>query len=134
VLLAAFLGLLGGPGALSSATIQSEDGNVVVSYRRFLHMQADAQLSVTVRAAAVGGGELPVSFANSWLGEVDLRGISPQPIVQRAVGDEVTMLFAVSPSAELTVSLTFRPSRLWRQNGSVRVGSETVRFSQFVYP
>lgn len=134
VILAALLGLLGGPGVLSSATAQSDAGNVLVTYRRFIHMQADSQLSVTIRSAAVQAGEVPMRISTSWLSEVDVLGISPEPVEQRAAGDAVTMLFAASPGAELTVSFSFRGISLWRHDVSIRVGSEIVRFSQFVYP
>jgi hypothetical protein len=133
VLAAALLGLVGGPGPLSTATAGA-GGPVSVRYERFVHAEADDSITVTVDAAAVTGAQVDLELSAAWIGAVDVAGMTPEPAEQIHTGEGVVLRLPAEPGAPVTVRIDFRVSSFGRLNGWARAAGTDVPFRQFVYP
>jgi hypothetical protein len=133
ILIAAVLGLAGGPGPLSTATAGGGDP-VSVNYERFVHSEADDSLSVTIDGAAVTGIEVDLELSAAWVGEVDISGMAPEPAEQIHAGEALVLRLPAEPGATVTIRIDFRTVSFGRLDGWVRVAGTRVPFRQFVYP
>jgi hypothetical protein len=134
LVLAGLLGLLGGPGVLSSSTATGADGALQVEYQRLGHLEADDVVNVTVAPDAVTGDSVDVDLAGSWVQAMDIDGITPEPQEQVTTPYGLRLTFATEPGTELAIQIAFRADDVGSIDGELRFEDETVAFDQFVYP
>jgi hypothetical protein len=134
LVVAALIGLLGGPGPLSWTTARGADGLLQVEYQRFSHLEADDLLTVRLAPDAITSDSVHVELAGSWMQSVDITGITPEPQEQITTPYGARLAFATEPGAELSVQIAFRADEMGTIDGGVRFEGETVAFGQFVYP
>jgi hypothetical protein len=121
VVVLAIAGLFG-PGPLSSAAVASPDGSLTIAYHRFVRHDAPAQLTFRVPASEVGADSRLVSF-------------SPEPRSARSEGERVVYTINVTPGAEASFQITYRPRVQGLKAGSAgRVGGPSLETWHFIYP
>lgn len=130
---AGFLGLLGA-GPLATTTSSSPHGMVTVEYDWALRAHAHNNMHVQIPPQAVEDDTVTLELTGSWVSGVDIEGISPKPVEQRAIPDGVAMTFIVDSSHETNVKLTFVARELFNQQAQLTVAGDTVSFNQFVLP
>lgn len=134
ILLAALLGLFG-HGAFSRRRISSADGSMVLDYQRFL--QRHSPDSITLRMRHLGQGEtLAVWIANSYLTNINLEVIVPNPNSTRAEEGRSTFIFSVpKTNTGILIKFNLEPEAPGRLIGLIGVESgPELSFRQFVYP
>jgi hypothetical protein len=132
---AALAGLLG-PGPLSSLDARTPEGELAISYPRFMRMHAPA--AIRIRSREVGAREARIWLSEPWLQGVRVLGIAPPPMRSELTDGRRTLVFATSKgsaASTLQVTLDVEP----RSAGSLRgaVGLESgpeLHFHQLVYP
>ncbi|PLS77907.1 MAG: hypothetical protein CYG59_21275 [Chloroflexi bacterium] len=135
ILLAAFVGLLGG-GPLSAASAGGENEPLEVQYARFARHRSPTQIEVKLQPGAVSGDEARVWVDSQYLDGVELQNIVPEPDSAEAAPDRMIYVFKVNQGDQPT-SITFNvmPERAGVRK--VRVGLDggaTLNFRQIVYP
>lgn len=133
VLLAALTGLLGA-GPLAWTTRSSAGGLVSVEFDRVTRFKTDDTLTVTFAPEAVENGQVTLDLTGPWISGVDVRGISPEPVHQRALSDGIAMTFLADPSGQTAVTFSFRAGEHFALEGRAAAGGEFVTFTQFVLP
>ena len=124
IVAAALLGALG-PGLLSTRTVATPDGLLVVTCGRFGNFRTDDAL--TVRIAARGDFWIDQSF----LDDVAIRAIRPEPAGVRTLPGRTVYTF----SDAATVRIEFAPQKPGRLSGRFGLGEAIpVQVGQFVYP
>ncbi|MBE1876661.1 hypothetical protein [Myceligenerans pegani] len=133
VVVAALAGLLGA-GPLSWTERESADGVVTVAFDRVTHHESDDSMTLAFGPEAVSDGTVTVELAGTWPGGVDLQGISPQPVEQRAVPGGLVLVFAADGADRVETNLRFRAQEYGPLRGEITVAGRSVSFSQFVLP
>lgn len=131
--LAGLVGLLG-TGPLSWAAARSEQGLVTVEYQRIAHHEADDSVSLVFAADAAEEGTISVELTGSWVAGVDMQGISPQPVEERAVPGGVVFDIAVERPGPTSVLIGFRAQEYGTLEATVAVRGDTTSFTQLVLP
>lgn len=134
-IVAAVLGLFG-HGAFSVTSNRTPDRKIMVSYDRLERYQAPAVLHVSVAPEAVQGKYFKLQFNRSFIRNVELQDIVPQPVESELGNATITYRFSVAPEAgPKTVSIYYEPDmRGWLP---IVVGLENgikLQIRQFVYP
>ncbi|HWH31938.1 MAG TPA: hypothetical protein VNU01_04645 [Egibacteraceae bacterium] len=134
LVLAAVVGLLG-PGPLSWSEAASADESATVDYLRWARRGREAGLTIRVDASHVRDGQVTVDVPARYFQDMRLRGVTPSPEQVQANGDLLRFVFAV-PQAGARARLEFdlEADGMGPLRGEVRVGTSTVRFSQFIWP
>ncbi|WP_149182951.1 hypothetical protein [Streptomyces sp. TRM49041] len=133
LLVVALLGVLGGAGPVTSA--QASAGPMSVDYPRFARYTARNDLTITLGAAGVREGRAVLTLESSWVNDVDIEHVTPDPEVWR-VGRDGLRLVIAADAAPVVVHVTYRPDRIGPVDATVTAeatGSRVV-FDQFVYP
>jgi hypothetical protein len=133
LLLAGLSGLLG-PGPLSWATAGTSSDPVRVEYQRVTHHEADDAVTLGFSPDAVEDGAVTVELTGSWVGAVDIQGISPEPGEQRATPGGVVLEIPVERSGDVEVTISFRPQEYGRLALMAAVGDSSVSLTQLVLP
>lgn len=129
VLLAAAAGFCG-TGPASSAT--AGDSRFQVSYHRFLRYQAPATVEVEV---PVEGGEVTVWVDGSYLREMELQHVVPEPDSVEAGEARHSFTFMPAPDASrIVVAFSFRPGRFGRIEGRLGADDRAVTITHLIYP
>jgi hypothetical protein len=128
LLVAAVSGLFSS-GPLSHTTAQA--GSNQIEYERFARYSARTKLVVATSSTAVLVGNLPVQISRSFIDAHRIESITPEPKTVSAMGDAIEFVFDGS-----TRRIVFRlePDSIGRHEGELRIGSDAVRLSQFIYP
>jgi hypothetical protein len=128
ILLVALLGLFGAGGPLADAT--EESGPLSVEYERFARYEAQTEIEVQADA---GGAETPVALGQSYLDDVSVEQISPEPNGTTVLPDRVIYTFDLEPGSSVTFEL--RPQEIGSKSVTVwGPDGARVEFSQLVYP
>jgi len=123
-------GILGlfGSGPLSRARAGASGQPPVLEYSRFARFQASTILRVQVQQG--------FWIAAEYLERMQIESITPEPATTEAATDRVSYTFSrLEPSQPITVTFRIKPQHIGVLRG--RIGSsesQTIRFSQFVYP
>lgn len=146
LLVATVLGLFGGRGVLSTATVQGPEGIAELRYERFLRLEATTELDLTFAPGAVREGEVRVFVSRPYIDDMTIERVTPEPREQIAGSDRVIYVFDADPGSGPKVTMLLRPSRPGRMRGTVglaeggRAGgsraaaASSVTIGQFVYP
>ncbi len=129
LILAALAGLFGS-GPLSARTLENK--TLHLDYDFFLRYNTPSELRVQLRADRQHKASL--SLNKSFLQDIDLESVAPEPRQVQVRGSETDFEFVAFD--DLEVRFQFRPMRAGALSGVL--GSESpagsLGFSQFVYP
>lgn len=131
---AALAGLLGA-GPLSSTSRSSDDGEVRLSYNRFVHYHSPESLEVTLQLTS--DDTVQLKLAQEFLSRVQIERIHPEPIRSELADDGVVFVFARSPGASGSLHIVFhlQYERYGMAEGTIEhLGHGAVAFQQWVYP
>lgn len=133
LVIAGFLGLLGGPGLFSDATAAAP--NLQVRYSRFAHLLEDTSLRLWATPVE-SEDTVRISISNTLLEDVRIEGIVPEPESVEAASDHVTFSFQLqAPNEEAVVTFYLNPTRPGTKQGWLGIdGDSPVELSLFVYP
>jgi hypothetical protein len=136
ICVAALLGVCGG-GPISSAQLGEEGSPLRAEYDRFLRRDAPAKLTLYVGAAAMRpDSTAEVWLDRTWLEDMEVNSITPEPEQTRTTASQVIYTFHLDPSstpARLTYHLTTHS--LGAVTGRVGLSNgPSYSFPQFSYP
>ena len=132
IVLLALLGLFS-HGPLSTASVETPDGGLRVTYERFQRNGRPAEIKLEARPRPEHG--LAISLDARMLDAVTIETITPAPQAERAIAGGIELVFHAEPGAPLTVRLTVRPHKIGLVASAIGVGaSRPAELTQFVYP
>lgn len=139
MILLSFAALLGvfGKGPLSNAHLGDDGSTLRADYDRFLRLNAPTELTVYIGAAAIKPDSTAELWVDrSWLSNLEISQITPEPDKTRALADRLVYTFRVQPgSAPARVTFSMNTRSLWKLEGRIGVaGGPSYSFSQFAYP
>ena len=135
IVLAALLGLFGGIGPLSEASIQTEDGSLELDYLRFLHMLEPNHLTLKLQSAA-GQRELRLVVNDDYIRHFSIESISPEPESIEASGRNLVYVFQIA-QPEQPVEIVFYMNAIEATGLHGAIGLEAgpvLEFDQIVFP
>ena len=133
VTLAALLGFLG-PGPLSARTASDGSGSFTVRYERFDHAHAKSELRFEIGPAAISRGPLQVWIDRSYLDEIRLVSMDPEPERCEVSSDRVIYTFGAGGSP-VSVNIDCEFEAFGRHRGRAGIpGGPEVAWEQFAYP
>lgn len=135
LVLAAALAGLTGAGPLSRTGVE-EDG-ARLEYNRFVRRQAPERLVVLLAPGMAAGGQARVWFDRSFIEDVEVQQVLPDPLVVEAEGDRYVWVFAVPKGAGEPLQVTFRyqPDFIGRRVARLGVdGGPRLAVWQFALP
>lgn len=130
IIVAALTGLCG-PGPLSSAT--KANGDIEVSFDRYVRLQSPAVVEVVL---PVRGDAVRLQVSRTFLAEMSIEGVTPQPESVAAESESYTYVFTPAEGAtSIRAIFAGRPEKVGRIKGRFQAESgDAVSFTQFVYP
>ncbi len=132
ILLGAVAGLFG-TGPLS-ATKSTGDG-VSVEYERFIRHKGQAEIVVTLGAAAVADGSATVHVSQNLVDDMRIDDIQPEPASVVSTGDDVSFTFEANADSPPTLTFRYRPEAMGATSGSIRTDAAgTADIWQLAYP
>lgn len=133
LVIAGLLGLLGGPGLFSDATVAAP--NLQVNYSRFVHLLEDTSLRLSA-SPVEGEDTIRISISNTLLEDMRIEGIVPEPESVEAASDHLTFSFQLqAPNEEAVVTFYLNPTQPGTKQGWLGIdGGRSVELSLFVYP
>ena len=140
VALAGLLGLFGGAGPLSRATVGDQKDTLYIrEYERFLRFGKPTTLHVSLdTAAAIEGGEIRLWINREYLKSIQLQEVDPQPKTVEVTPERLLYIFdAKEGSKDRPTEVTFElePDEIGTLAGRVGLdGGASQTFEQFVYP
>lgn len=138
MLLLIVLALLGlfGTGPLSSASAGDTDSGISARYQRFVRQGGNESITISINPDQVSQGRIELWLSSTFLNQIDIMQIIPQPDEVQSSGSGQTYAFlADSPSGPITVSFSYRPQTVGRLPVEARVaGGPGVEFTQYAYP
>lgn len=130
VILLALLGFLGGGGPLTRATESAADAEV--GYNRMIRFQGITQVELRLPGS---GQEARVTFNETFLADMEVEGVHPEPESVEAGTDQVTYVFQLAEDEDSAdVTFTLRPGRIGVHSADIETGSTTLSFWQFALP
>lgn len=131
IVLAGLLGLFGG-GALAHRKVAS--GALTLSFERIVRSNAPTSLSLTIGGAA-HPDTIRIWLTQDYLSAVQLQHMVPQPARSYSESGRLVMDFAPAPDqGPYTIVIEVEPARIGAHEAVVGLGSDSVRFAQFVLP
>jgi hypothetical protein len=140
VALAGLLGLFGGAGPLSRATLGDQNDTLYIQeYERFLRFGKPTTLHVSLdTAAAVKGGEIRLWINREYLKSIQLQEVDPQPDTIEVTPERLIYIFNAKEGSEdrrAEVTFELEPDEMGTLAGRVGLeGGASQTFEQFVYP
>jgi hypothetical protein len=133
ILVAALLGLLGGPGLLSAVQWGKEGDVLWVEGRRVERQHRPTELEVHFGAGAGQSGRVEFWVSDEFVKKMKLEKVVPEPVEMRREGDRVVMVIA--GGAGSGVKLEVQPEGFGPVAGGMGVvGSGEVEVRQWVMP
>jgi hypothetical protein len=138
VAIAVLLGLFGGAGLLSGATVGSREAPISVEEcHRFVRYGAPTTLRVHLDAGTGTGREARVWLSREYLESIQLQRVTPQPDRVVAGPGRVTYVFdvATDPGEPTAITFDLQPDKVGPLRGEVGIeGGNALGFRQFAYP
>ncbi|MBD0373738.1 MAG: hypothetical protein ICV60_23100 [Pyrinomonadaceae bacterium] len=135
VVLAALAGLLG-HGPLSRARAGDQGSILWAEYNRFERYQGPTTIRVHLGPGAGQAGKARLWVDRSFIENIELNHIDPEPESVEAAGDRFVYVFLVADATRVTsVTFHFEPNKYGRM--PVRLGLDggpELSFGQFLYP
>lgn len=121
-------------GPLSEAETRDPDGTIGVEYERFVRRMAPTTLRIRFLAPVANADRVAIEFGNSFIRDVEIETVRPEPEHMTAMPDGVRMAFRLAQGGG-AVTLSIKPQAVGSLRGEVGiVGRRPARLSQFVYP
>ena len=135
VVFAALAGLLG-HGPLSRAEAGERGSALRAEYHRFERYQGPTAIRLHLGPGLGGGGQVRLWVARSFVENIELHHIDPEPLVVEAAGDRFVYVFRVTEAGRPTsVTYHYEPNRYGRMPVSLGIeGGPELAFRQFIYP
>lgn len=129
------LGLLGGPGPLSIATIGSDASPLQVQFLRFLHELQPTNLVITVNPPD-NAESIELFIDLDYLEHMEIMTIVPEPDTVTAASDRIIYEFPLqTPGESTTITFRLNPERFGFFNARVGLqGGLEYGFTQLIYP
>jgi hypothetical protein len=139
VALAGLLGLFGGAGPLSRATLGDQNDTLYIQeYERFLRFGKPTTLHLSLDTAAVEGGEIRLWINREYLKSIQLQEVDPQPDTIEVTPERLIYIFNAKEGSEdrrAEVTFELEPDEMGTLAGRVGLdGGASQTFEQFVYP
>ena len=134
IIAAGLLGLLGGPGLLSSTSAVSGD-SLEVNYERYLHLLEATSLELRV-VPEQGQDTIRVWLSQSYLEDMLIEAIMPEPENVQTGADRTIFSFALAePVQEMRINFQVSADRPGSKAGAAGIeGGQSIELSQVVYP
>jgi hypothetical protein len=134
-ILAALLGLFG-TGPLSSATVSSQDGALILQYNRFWRIESSMTLRLSVAPDAGSAHEARVGLSQAYLDGVRVQDVTPPPQRVEVAPEYIIYVFSLAAMHQpIRITFTVEPQRPGRLSGRFRVHNNiSLHFAQFIYP
>jgi hypothetical protein len=135
MLVAALLGLLGGPGVLSTTVASQEPEGLRVRYRRFERFATPVTLQIDLAQVRAADGKVRLRWKQEYLEGFEILHVLPQP--QSVIATWPHLLFVFETVNPRSVRLTFhlKAQRMGLFHGEIASDDlPSLRFTQFVYP
>jgi hypothetical protein len=126
VFIAACIGVFG-TGPVSNGKIEI-DGQVV-QYQKFARFGSPVKMTVAARSKA---GEIKIIIADSYLKNMKLEGIVPQPDEHTLKGSMVEFIF--SATDPFYINFYFKPETSGALETTIAVNDSRFLISHFIYP
>jgi hypothetical protein len=134
LIVAAGLAGLAGSGPLSPATQESQDASLRLEYDRFTRMHAPSRLRLHFGTQAVRAGEVRIWLDRSYMEQVKLERVVPQP-QQVQVGEKrLVYVFAAEEGQPGAVTFEMQHRTFGRISGRAGIGDAVLEYRQLVYP
>ena len=139
ILLAAFLGFFGG-GPLSGGeeTAEGDGYRYELSYNRWNRQKNPQELDLRVSGSNLAGETLRVTLPSSFLGDVSLEGVTPDPDSTSLRAEGAVYSWQLEEGEEFAVTFDYTADDWRTLKGDVLVAvgdsEETLSFSQFLFP
>ena len=140
VALVGLLGLFGGAGPLSRATVGGQKDTIYIQeYERFLRFGKPTTLHVSLdTTAAVEGGAIRLWINREYLKSVQVQEVDPQPDTVEATPERLVYVFDAKEGSEgrpTEVTFELEPDEMGTLAGQVGLdGGASQTYEQFVYP
>lgn len=133
ILLAAFLGLFG--KGLLSATVKT-DGNLAISYEKFIRQQASSVYQITISPKINSNTKVVKLWINqSFYKNLSLKSVIPTPAIEEISDDKVLYTFNVSNPDKINITLVIEPEELGVIASEIGLSSgERIQLNQLIYP
>lgn len=135
VVVAALVGVFG-TGPLSSTTAGGSETGISASYERFVRHDGRSSLELRISPEGASEGQVEVWLSASYLEDIQIEQISPQPDEVRTSGERDIFVFLTdNPSSDMTVTVTFRPDAMGPISGDIGiVDGPAVSVRHFSFP
>jgi hypothetical protein len=140
VALAGLLGLFGGAGPLSRATLGDQNDTLYIQeYERFLRFGKPTTLHLSLDTAeAFEGGKIRLWINREYLKSIQLQEVDPQPDTIEVTPERLIYIFNAKEGSEdrpTEVTFELEPDEMGTLAGRVGLdGGASQSFEQFVYP
>ncbi len=133
-LLAALVGLFGtGPISLSEST--AAGGGLEVTYQKYGRRGAPTELEVTIEPALITQGKFALWVDETYLHQMELENIAPQPESVEAAENHSIYTFAVDEGGPAKVTFNMTVDTIGGTDSTIGIeGGQKVSFSQFFFP
>lgn len=132
LLAAIALGLLGRGGPLSDVDAASPDGELTISYQRFIRYHSPDEMSVTLRAH---GPETGVRLDQDYAGQVDIDSVTPEPARVIGADGALRFVFHSTPGAPLRITFQYSAQHYGPLDGWIAADKGArLPIRQFTYP
>jgi hypothetical protein len=133
--LAALLGLFG-TGPLSSATVSSQDGTLILQFDRFWRIASAMRLQLSVAPDAGSAHEARVGLSQTYLDRVRVQDVAPPPRRVEVAPEYIIYVFSLAAMQQpIRITFTVEPQHPGRLSGRFWVHNHiSLHFAQFIYP
>jgi hypothetical protein len=133
-LVAALAGLVG-KGRFSKVKAATKDRELEVEHLRFIRYQGPTDLKIYVAAAATAHGIFSLQLSRTFVDEVEIERIEPEPESTIAGPVYVTYLIRAETNKATEVKVRFSADHFGRKRYSVGLASgASVPLQHFAYP
>ena len=116
-----------GNGPLSN--VETKQGQVTLSYERFLHKMGSTQADIRLQQVdSITIVELPLSYLTCFL----IESVVPKPLENHISGDKMVYRFKTSQTGHVIFQTSSRIIGAYRD--TIRVNGTSLAFSHFTYP
>jgi hypothetical protein len=131
---AALMGLLGGPGVLSTASTRAD--GLSVHYQRFERFETPMMLRVGLPASKTPDGKIQLRWNRAYLDCFEIRKVIPEPQSVMASAFHLTFVFQADGLGKAAyVAFHLEPKEAGVLHAELQAGdARALQFTQLVYP
>lgn len=136
ILISAGLAGLLGDGPLCSRSITSSDGALTLSYQRYEHVGAPAQLNIRLNRQETTDSQFKLSVSREFWEAIEMQRIQPEPLRCETTSKGVRLTFGIDrdvTNADLQFHIEYKKFGNVSAALQLEHGPE-LQFTQFIYP